>query len=542
MGKKHYEKPTIKLWQPNPNAKQPIASKRYQVIGTIGQGTWGTVYAAKDTVADDLVALKILTPTELAREQMQQRGLTENQVTQKEGRQLVAASHVVPRTLEVDDSGQQFIKMPIYARTLADAINDHNPEHRLRVGRGLTLDQAVKFLTGTALGINEMQTRYGQIHPDLSPDNIVLDIQDEPLLTDLGSATVTTSEGEPRARDNMGSMFTRAYECFKAGSRPDRRTNSFALGALAYRLFIGEYPHESGLENAIDPAKYIESLDPIDANSALWRRIKRSVPRPFRSVIFDCLVYNPDLRPKDGEELVKRLNKAVSNSRPETRIKRWGLTAAALAATLTIAGAFWHANSSQHLAQESQEQVKFEKRIQVVRDYLGERRKHTWDGYLSGGEIEGWVSKFKDENTGIAAFLNTDLVREAVEKAGGKTDWESLVPIIRKIDDHFYAEFKTHVDGEYLDAWMWQGREFREKEVDEKWAQAGRRYELKLERENKKTDWGSGTGVSAMFGDLNKYVNQGFPPTILPPTSQSSQPTTNPSEHYNFTGQPPKNP
>jgi len=545
MSKKQWQRPTITILKPDSEAEQPIQSERYHVIGTLGQGSWGTVYAAKDLVADDLVALKILTPTELAEEQMRQRGTTEGEITRKESRQLVTASHVVPRTLEVDDAGQQFIKMPVYQKTLADAINDNGPESRLSVDNGLTLNQATRYLEGIALGINEMQTRYGQIHPDLWSDNIVLDTDGRTLLTDLGSATVTTQDGEPRVRDNMGSMFTRAYECFEKDSRPTRESNSWALGAIAHRLFTGEYPHESGLENAIDPAKYIEDLDWRTANSIIWNKTGGKMPRPFRDFVTNCLRYEPEFRPKNGDELVKELNKAISKSRPGARAKRWGLTAAVLAGAVTIGGALWHADNSQQLTDDARRELEFEKRSQVVREYLGERSKPTWQIYADDGELTGWINKFGDENTGIATFLNTDLVCEAIRKAEGKTDWESIVPKIRELDDGFYADVTSCINGERMNNYMWDVQKERAQEVDALWAEANIKYDERLaeERRDKVNRSGiAGTGVhSAMLGRIDRHARQGVPPRELGDLS-TTKPTTQPAdnEHYNFTGQPPK--
>lgn len=509
-----------------PGEEWPIKSGRYEVIGRVGKGTWGTVYAARDSTAGDLVALKVLTPTGLAQRQMEARGTTTEEIARREGRQLVAASHVVPRTIEVDDSGMQFIKMPIYPRTLADAIKDNDRENRLRVGDGLTLGQATGYLQGIALGVEEMQTRYDLIHPDLSPNNVVLDGEDRALLTDLGSATVATVEGDPQVRDNMGSIFTRAYECFEAGSHPSRASNSWAVGALAYRLFTGNYPHESGLENAIDPAKYMGDLDFESARAIVLGRDFSKVPRPFRNFVASCLSYHPDLRPKDGAALVKELNKAISRSKPGAMAKRFGIAAAVLGTAASLGGALWYAVSSGQDAQKSQEQLVFEKRTQVVREYLGERSKPTWQIEMDGWELNDWISKLGDERTGIAAFLDANVVYEAVQRTGGRTDWESLVPKIREIDDEFYAKVTSCTDGEYMDRWMYQVRGNGAEKVNERWSEARQVYETKkrIEEDEKKATWGSG-----IIGPVN--ANQ-----FRKSTSQPSQ------EHYNFTGQPPKNP
>jgi hypothetical protein len=294
-----------------PNA--PIRSKAFIIAGEAGKGAWGTVFAAKNRETGERVALKVLTPTELAKEQMQQRNLDEDQTLKKEAGKLVAASHVVPRTLEHDDEGRPFIRMPLYKRTLADEIRDVDDSFRARVGRGITPERAIKILRDVAEGVHEMQTRYKQVHPDIHPGNIVEDFEDESLLTDLGSATATTAVDSRSRRDNIGAIQTRAYECFAQGSRPTRASNSYALGALTYRLFTGEYPFENEIANARDPGKYFADLDEKVASTMIKQKAKR-LPRAFRPFFRACMAHDAYKRPANGSDLKKELEKAIRNT------------------------------------------------------------------------------------------------------------------------------------------------------------------------------------------------------------------------------------
>lgn len=519
-----------------PGEEWPIQSERFRIVGRVGRGCWGTVYAAEDTKAQQMVALKTLTPTEIARAQMKDRGLTEADVLKKETGVFVDAANVVPRTLEFDDKGEPFIRMPIYPRTLADAINDERGT-RLKVGSGLSLEAAFAWIRGIANGMEETQSKYGIVHPDVSERNIVLDTDDKPLLTDLGSATVTTIHGATSPRDNIGSIVTRPYEIFREGSHPDRRTNSFALGALTYRLFAGEYPWESELDNAIDPTKYMQDIDPKVADTAIRRKIKKNVPRPIRKLVEKCLSYNPDKRPQNGDELKKEVERTISRhykSQPASRLRRWGLAAAAALAIGGAGFAIHRASTADERAQTSEQRYEHRKKMQMIREYLGDRRRNTTESFMATKDISVWVEIMNgDEKSGFAAYLNPDAVYEAVQKVNGKTDWGSIKGIIRESDYTTFSDLEFSTPGEYLDNWMLQTSDFHEKKVRGQWASARRAYETKkadeirkAEEERRKTLWGSGTGFSPV-GDLLRGRN---------PTSQPSP------DHYNFTGQPPKNP
>lgn len=485
----------------------PIRSERYQIMGLIGSGAWGTVYGAEDNATGDWVALKALTPSELAKEQMRERGLTEQDVLRKEAGRLVAASNVVPRTVEFDDEENPFIKMPVYPHTLGDKIGDNRDDGwKAKVGDGLTLENALGHLRDVSAGIEQMQTLYGQVHPDLSSANIVLDMKDRALLTDLGSATVATVRGPASPRDNIGAINTRAYECFREGSHPDRRSNSWALGSLAYRLFSGEYILGKELENAIDPAKFMCEIDEKVADTIVKRKVNKNVPKPFRDFLRSCLAHNPDKRPQNGEELRKGLERAVTKyhrSKPGARARRWGAIAAVLGTVIGAGAALWYAGESREEAQEATARAEYERKVEVLREHLGEEAKERWNVYVERGELSGWLHKFEDDRTGMAAYMDPVRTYEAIQETGSE-DYDvlkkyfygrnrgveySIIPMAIDID-------APGGNSDNIARMMNQERFGR---VETQWEDARKAYEAKKaeeQRRNNGTAWGSGTGIS----------------------------------------------
>lgn len=474
----------------------PIVSARHKILGIVGQGCWGTVFKAKDTATGEIVALKALTPTDIAQDQMVQRGLTETDVLRRESGRFTDTTNVVPRTLEFDDNENPFVRMPIYERTLADAVNEHT-ENRLSTGRGLSLETAFRYLRGISNGIHEIQTKYGQIHPDISLDNIVLNQEDNPLLTDLGSATVTTLEGTSSPRDNIGSIVTRAYECFAEGSHPSRRSNSWAVGSLAYRLFTGECIYEAELKNIVDPIKFMIELDPKVADTIVKTKVNKNIPKPFRKFIRSCLSHDPDKRPQDGTALKRDLERAISQhykSRPSSRLKRWGLAAAALSTVIGTSAALWYADKAAQEANQATQEAKkatqlreHDKKVTVIRDWLkAEEKRDRWEFYIEEGELVGWIYMFKDRKTAFAAYLNPNATYEAIQETGSKN--------YEDIEKYFWENkifgisnaINQEIPGGGTDNLTRIMRNDRTRKVEEKWKEAAKIYGAKKEKEKEK--------------------------------------------------------
>src|SRR3989344_1067766 len=148
----------------------PITSNRYEIGMPIGSGAWGIVYDAKDNVLNqDELAIKVLDMSQLAKAQMEYRGLTPLEVMIKDGGKLAACSRIVPRRLEFDNDNTPFLIMPEYQQHLSNILKDKNPEtgemnpleERSYLNHGLTPDQINKYLADFALAYQEFHTILG---------------------------------------------------------------------------------------------------------------------------------------------------------------------------------------------------------------------------------------------------------------------------------------------------------------------------------------------------------------------------------------------
>jgi len=304
----------------------PIDSTRYRVTDTLGRGSWGVVYQARDTRLGTDVAIKVLDPSDLARAQMQARGVNlEDAVLKEASHELVPSRHVIPRKLEWDESGQALIIMPIYPAFLDTHLGEY--DFRSHLNRGLDQPKILHYLSDIAQGLADIHAKK-RAHGDLALKNIAIDTHGNALIGDLGSSTVFAQQHDGK-RDNVGSMHVRSPENFSQDSAPTQRSDVWSFGALAYRLCTGKYPLEDEFDNAKDPVKLIADMEPSALESILDAKIKKNIPKTLRPLVRSCLTTKEHKRLQSGEDIVEALE----------RVSRGGIYRAMTAKASTYAKA-----------------------------------------------------------------------------------------------------------------------------------------------------------------------------------------------------------
>ena len=315
-------------------SRKKLATSNFTLFELVGKGCWGDVYRGIDHATGEEKAIKLLNPTELAREQMKERKLNPFEVMKNEAGQAECA-YVVPREFRVDENGTPFIIMPYYQRFFNEVLRDeNNPKFRNYVGSpGNLIDYytARGYILDIAKGLAEMHRIRKRVHGDLKPDNIALkeldDRTERALLSDLGTSTCASFGWTLSPRDNMGFTQTRAPENFKKLSHPTKQSDCYALAALTYRIFTGEYP----LEN--------ESVD-LENENVFNRTIKKKlrkarIPRKIKKVIRDNLSFYPWERDSDGQKMYERLEDALKNTEFNKVLKKIAAVGLGLAVAVT---------------------------------------------------------------------------------------------------------------------------------------------------------------------------------------------------------------
>ena len=203
---------------------------RYEVLRVLGGGGMGVVLLARDSESGREVALKMVRPELVGKQQMVHRFV-------KEAGHLQKLKHpgVVP-VLEVCDrpEGPYFV-MPYFAHgSLAQ---------RIKPGEGLNGAAIMDMALQVAEGL-QFAHRRGIIHRDLKPANILLGMDGETCLADFGLArTMFNDTIVDVERDQWEGTAPYMSPGVAAGNAEDTRCDIYAFGALLYEMLTGEPPY-----------------------------------------------------------------------------------------------------------------------------------------------------------------------------------------------------------------------------------------------------------------------------------------------------------
>lgn len=310
-----------------------IKSNRYKDIGVIGKGSWGTVHAAEDLLTGAKVAIKTLTPTELAETQMQHRGLDSSDILRREAG-FGAARHVVPRLFNLDETGVPFIVMPLYMNNLAQVLREENPkETRNGITRGYpSKEEGLRYISDILTGMEEMHTVYHSTYGDWKPENVAIDDSRRAVLVDCGTASCLSLNGRSDdPRDNMGFIYTRAPERFLPDSHPNTASDVYGAIALGFRIHTGEYPLEDDLEKIMlgsrdynETERRVSEFFQLKGRKGIEKLLRERldlVPKEFRDFYFNGLRFNAGERFGDAEIALREFRKGIERSTLEYKVK-----------------------------------------------------------------------------------------------------------------------------------------------------------------------------------------------------------------------------
>jgi serine/threonine protein kinase len=264
----------------------------YIVERELGEGGMGTVYLARHTALDQLVAIKSLSLMLSRDEALRARFLQEANIQAK----LRHPGIVQVLTADMESEQPSLVMEYIDGKSLSEV---------LELRGALPIDDALKIIEQVLSAVGYAH-RQGVIHRDLKPSNVMVMATGEAKVTDFGIAKVLGSSKLTRTGTAMGSAQYMSPEQIQRPETVDARSDIYALGCVFYEVLTGRPPFGEKDASGTESDYEVKTAHVTEAAPAL-ETVKSSIPEWLAKLVMSMLEKEPDQRPSSCEAILAAL-------------------------------------------------------------------------------------------------------------------------------------------------------------------------------------------------------------------------------------------
>jgi tRNA A-37 threonylcarbamoyl transferase component Bud32 len=266
----------------------------YELLEEIGRGGMGVVYRARQVSLNRVVALKMILSGQLASEVEVRRFRAEAEAAANLQHPHIVAIHEIG----VHDGLHYFSMDYVEGASLAELARD----------QPLPAERAARYLRAIAEAIHYAHQR-GIVHRDLKPSNVLVDMLDQPRVTDFGLAKrlpstsdfgVRTSELTITGQVLGAPSYMPPEQAAGKSSRIGVHSDVYALGAIFYHLLTGRPPFVA--DTLAATLAQVQTAEPKPP-----RALNPAVPRDLETICLKCLRKTPEDRYATAAELAEDL-------------------------------------------------------------------------------------------------------------------------------------------------------------------------------------------------------------------------------------------
>jgi WD40 repeat protein len=264
----------------------------YELLEEIARGGMGVVYRARQLSLNRIVALKVVLQGPFSSADFVRR-------FHQEAEAVAALRH--PNIVAIyeigEHNGSHFLSLEyVDGGNFAELVR-HRP---------LPARRAAGYLKIIAEAVEHAHQR-GVLHRDLKPSNILLDVFDQPRVTDFGLAKLAGHDGALTvAGQVLGSPNYMPPEQ-AAGKFSDTTPASdvYSLGAILYELLSGRPPFQGDTLQAV--LAQVQAVEPVPP-----QRLNPGTPVDLQTICLKCLQKEPARRYESAQALADDLGRFLA--------------------------------------------------------------------------------------------------------------------------------------------------------------------------------------------------------------------------------------
>lgn len=268
---------------------------RYRIESLLGQGGMSAVYKATDPNLRRVVAIKLIHAHLASDQQFVAR-------FEEEATAIAQLRH--PNIVQVydfdhDEDTYYIVLEFIPGETLNDRLKRLNQAKRF-----LPLAEALQIMIQVCEAVDYAHKR-GLVHRDIKPANIMLNVQQQAILTDFGIVKILGSEKHTATGAVLGTALYMSPEQVR-GETAEPRSDIYSLGVTLFEMLSGNPPFQA---DSVMTVLMMHLTDPVPD----LRSLRAEVPAEVVAIIEKAMAKDARQRYQTAAEMATALRAALAH-------------------------------------------------------------------------------------------------------------------------------------------------------------------------------------------------------------------------------------